>query len=1383
MPLFPTLNTVRLTFANVGAPTIQASTNSPSYVPMQVSTKSTGINVLGTPSASESAIKNLVGLTISEGQLSKLANPSLSTLMKEFTTNPKTVIPAFSSAINKISPTYIAHLQPRIMHRPESSDELAVSTREFEPYELLTGISHERPEIVMMLPFVPLYKQESGNTKPAVLDIVESSGIDPHMTDAGWYADTQMHARNLRVINVIKDLRSFSKVNHHIQNTYAQRKRDMEKTIDQLKDVTQFLLDVVKKSDIVKNQLDLRDDIHKVVVSTTIDKFVQTTQTSTSVRNSVLHQISKKYLLPTYNVSDVLVRLGYPSEESKTLYSSTKMWLQVLLEYKHILKDHSLEFLDIEPSAQRRDKNASTLTKVDAPAFGLSVDDAFGLESISAIASSRPSDIKELQKTISKAFIKIYDKGAHFKSQEAKIAALANLLSKEHKYSAGLGDQAVQRSLSEYYGHVVNSTGQGNMTLWDRVIGQFGQNIFEFPAADRQSLASIAYQQPAANVAVLTFESKYLDGDNGTLTPGANFYVDPIFRSTGKTFETAPLSSLVLLLKNSHKNFSSLINGMNLLSAVDSEQLSRSKNLITSYIDSPPDMMAYILKSFLDKNGNTLPVIRNDRLACLFVQASTHSTMRAQLFHYVINKMLRSNFLSIVPNSTADNTATTDALVEKIVETLVSATQESRSALQLIKSQGSFVDANDIDEDTIKVALKQGTALTLSIQSIMSQIYVAINKTTKNDRMLYSGSLNTVVMMVAFDMVVSLIAKYSNQQIVSRRSGGKSGNKKTTYTVAKTNLNHRNSVSDLTTRLSREQSLTQQITYTVLNTLQKLSDSIEGFVNYLKAPNSIEKLQVVSRTLPDPNTLQMLLTEQQIMLLGSTIFDFASRFKQSTTNSHVDLDKDGDFDANDEIKILDDSAISPKLRNAVFGLFNTPEFVGARAYNKRVLTVGIPLGFTRRLKQKISQTELKKTSFVSKQHDIVQVAVYKTDLINQDIVYKPLRFMFEMSRFPVRDDTYYKTLKTNPTLSDIANAIPTRDWEESFEDGQQSVSYWDSKNVNANNGKNAMDSDSYDFLTQNQKAEIIKNHLTSHMLETYIKLTAGISVSEQVFDLLERPSSVEADFVKLLTEHMIQNTVDFAKFTTKPLVNLTGGTKLTQLTSAFQALAPTGGVLFSTTLKQTLPTTNGFGTHHITQVLPKTTSASGVANKITSTTYASLIENPVSKTTTKVMSKTNSLSSAIDSLSYRQIPKVIHSLKTLSSFSKIQTTLSDHKSITKQLLTPKQFDRVFNVVVDPDEFEIDVVKTTATPYGKEAFNQLIKRGDVVATGTYRTEKQLTKTLPVSSTLTKVTSRPILKGTPDPNINNFKFRDRDRSEGDLMFEKYFITIETFGEDGV
>lgn len=1388
MGLLPTLNTTKFTTAKLGAPATQPAKNSVDATTKAQSTQSTGTSVRGVAPASESAILNVVGLSFDAGQLLRLTNPSLKTLVSKVISDKNFILPAFAGKFTKIQPTYLSHLKPRVIHRPDSTDDFAVATRKFEPYEQLTGISQERPEIVMMLPFVPLFSDEVGHSNPPFLDLVESSGVNPYMTDAGWYADTQLQARNLRAINVIADLRRLRDKNFTLKNIYAARKREFEKNLDTLQNITQFLLDLVKKSDILKNQLDLRDDIFLVRPDPVARTFAsQFPIARSSFLTNILVEVAKQFLPPSYTIPDALIRLGYSAENSKTLYSSTKIWLQLLLEYKHILENHSLEFLDIQPVAQKSDNNATTITSSDANLFGLTADDPAGIGPINEVVKVQPSELTTFLASLDKAFQGIYDKGAQFKTEEARISALANLLSKEHKYSKGLADDTVRRALAEYYSYGTNDTSAGNLQLFDSVIGRFGQNVFEFPEVDKNSLASLAQQQPAANVAVLTFESKYLDGDNGSLTPGSAFYVDPVFRTDGKTFNSSTLTTLGQLMRDSHRNFSVIINGMNLLSTVDSDPQNQNKNSVATYIDNPSAMIKYVLKNILDTKGNTLASIKNDRLGSLYVLAAQDVKVRSIMFHYTLNRMFRVHFTGgpTTPNVlalNADNVATSDALISRLLTALLNSTKESTAALQQLSSQHLLTDANDLDDDAIKNALKQGTIMSGTVETLMLQIFSAVQEAilTSTGRMRFSGQYNTVIMMVAFDMLISMIARYSNQRIVTRRSGGKSGNRKTTYTVAKTSINHKNSTNDITTRLDREQTFTQQLTYCVLNVLQKLGNAVDGFNNYINAPTAKNNLQSISKIIDDPNLLQMLMSEQQIMLLGSTVFDMIGKFKQATTsNPNVDIDRDGDFDSDDEIKLLDDSLITPKIRNALFGMFSSPEFVGTRAYNKKILTVGIPLGFTRKLKQLVAQQELKKTSFVTKQHDIIQVVVYKVDLVNQDIIYQPVRFLFEMSRFPVRNDVYYRTLGQNPSFEDITNAVPTRDWEESFEEGQDAVSYWSSKLQGSHDSRNAMDSASYEFLSVDQKSEIIRNHLISFFSEIYIKLTAGINVGEYAFDLVDRPRSVEEEFVKLIADHRIQEVANFVSVKPKNVIK----SPLSRTVTSTGNTAPTGGVLFSTTTRQTLPHVNSL-TMHSTQTQPRTTSASGLAGKISSAAMAKSIQNPPITTSTKAATRTVlTTANALDKLSSRQIPQLLHSLKTLSSFTKMQTSIADGLAVSKQLLNPKQFDRVFNVIVDPDEFKIDINKTTATKFGKQALEQMIRRGEIVPADLTPTEERLRKFITSTTVLTRLLSRPVAPGRPDPNLNSFKFRDRDRSEGDLMFEKYFITIETFGEEDV
>lgn len=1360
----PTLNTGRFSIAGLGNLATQPANNATAANLKHESNQSNSTTTRGVVSAAEAAIKNLVGLTLVEGQLQRIIQPTLSTLVHEVTSNENFILPILTSQFNKIIPSYFSHLKPRIVHRPEASDDFSVTTRKFEPYEQRTGISHERPEIVMMMPFLPLFNRDIGHSKPEFLEHIESTGINPYMTTAGWYCDTQLHSRNLRAANLVQDLRKLKK-NSSLKKTYNKRKNEFEKNLKALHDATLFLLNLVQRAEILKQKLDLRDDSYVVKPDTIAHRLgLEFPWARSESTTQLLQQYVKKFLPPSYTIPDLLIKLGYPRDNARSLYSSSKLWLQLMLEYKDILQTHSLAFLDIEHHAQKSDKNASTLTRPDGYRFDLVIPDQKGIQSVGALALVKPNEVQHLINDTSVAFNSIYVKGAHFKSEEARIAALANLLSKQFKYSKALDDKVTRRFLSEYYGYTVQGSSQGNLPVFDNVVGQFGHNISDFPRTQTKSFAAVAQQQPAANVAVLTFETKYLDGDTGTLTPGASFYVDPVFDTDGKNLETKSLDPLNVLMKNNLHALGTVVNTMNLLSIIDSDKQSRNKKNISSYIANPADLIDYILSSFLDKNGNTLAVIKNDRLVSVFALAASHVELRSILFQFTVNKMR------------GFNTATADKMISRLLAILEASTKET-------KAHTVNTDANDVDDESIKKALKHSTHLLDTVKNLLNQLYLALqDEAVQDDRVRYSGQYNTIILMVAFDMIIAMLGKYANQRIVSRKTGSRSGNRKVTYQVTKANGNHKNSHNDISTRLNRELALTHEITYALFNTLQRLGDTVEGFLNFIKSPTSSAQLRAISKIIDDKTLLQLLMSEQQIMLLGSTVYDLLEKFNQSmTSDPYVDIDRDGDFDSDDEIKLLDDSVISPKLRNAFFGIFNTPMFVGTRAANKRILTVGVPLGFTSRLKQKVNQEKLKKTSFVNKENDIVQVVVYKIDLLNQDVIFKPQRFLFEMSRFPVRNDTYYKKVSDNPSFDEIASAIPTRDWQESYKDGSRSIAYWNSNQANATDTRNALDADDYSFLSKEQKAEIIKNHLISYMSEVYIKLVAGMNVGDYTFDLIDRPKAAEPEFIKLLVDHKVQGLVDFTKFNTQPVPKLTSQSPTLSTLSSISERMPTGGVLFSTTLRQALPSVGSLFKHE-TQVQPRTSNASGIAAHIDVSQGYQTIENPPNPVPLKTQIKPiTNMAAALDNISSRYVPTLVHSLKSLSNFAKIQTTLSDGLAVSRQLLSPKQFDRVFNVIIDPDEFDIDFARSTSTVYGTRALRLMLQRGEIIPSAVSKTGKEIKLNLPLRNQLTRVLSHPAYKGHLDPNINNFHFRERDRNNRDMLFEKYFVTVETIEEN--
>jgi hypothetical protein len=78
---------------------------------------------------------------------------------------------------------------------------------------------------------------------------------------------------------------------------------------------------------------------------------------------------------------------------------------------------------------------------------------------------------------------------------------------------------------------------------------------------------------------------------------------------------------------------------------------------------------------------------------------------------------------------------------------------------------------------------------------------------------------------------------------------------------------------------------------------------------------------------------------------------------------------------------------------------------------------------------------------------------------------------------------------------------------------------------------------------------------------------------------------------------------------------------------------------------------------------------------------------------------------------------------------------------------------------------------------------MILKGDIIPEGENYFARSLTNASSVSNLGTQPTGRPFVQGRSTRDVSLFRFRDRDKNQGDLAFEKYFVTIETYGEDEV
>jgi len=1332
--MLKTLKANNGSLAKLGNVQVQPVTEDISYSPKIQSTQ-TVQNALAPIPASQASLK-VATFNVSTGEVKRTSDPTLVGIATSIKTDAAFVLPALQAKLNSVLPSYALQLEPKGFHELGKS---TLPTKKFEPYERLTGISHERPEIVMLADFLPLFEHDVSLAGPAFLERIKNSGSDALMTDAGRYVDAQVQIRSLQHANTRQLVQKLRERYPAFKSLISSRFRETDASLLALRDSTTFLFDVIKSLDRIKSQLDVRDVGHVIdPVKIAREHVGSYTAVRSSVQDSYLVDIAKRYMPDQYGLVDVLVRLGYREASVRRQFTSTKIWLQLLIELRDMLHFHSLEFIDADVQRQRSDNNATTVTKNNVKHFGINRTPP-DLPSIDSIASAQIVDAAQMIAHINQAWQALY-RDVHFKSTNARLAALANLVSKEFRYSWGLGQREVQRSLQEGFGYSVQPT--GNLGAIEAIIGEVGNNIADIPGANQGSLTGIAQRQVSPRVAVLTFEPKYVDGVNGTLTPGSEYYVDSVLDTDGRAFNTTQFDELSQQLEQIHRHLSIVTAGMNLLGTKAYDPDDKEKTSYESTVASPRDLIRSIVDPILNQQtGEVQQAFVKDKMVAVYSFAAHDNRVKTILFMYTMMHVMRvykDSGIDLLPSMfSADNTPTADYLIDRLVTIIKDAVPQTSTGTQL-----NDAGANNLTVDALKSAIKTMTPITKLVSGFMNQLLLAFRNSHLfvDKRTRYSGYLDTLVMMAAFDMLVQTIDAFGNQTIVASNTGPSTflqGN--FTLVIARSSMNHKGSYGELLTRLTKETALVQQTMYAVLGTLSRLGDSIRGYSNYLQSPSAMSKLQEISAVVNDSTLLRLLFTEQQIMLLASTVHDISSRLSTvERTQSSKALDEELEF------KLLDDSVVTPMLRNVLFGAFSGDRFASRKGYNKKVLSVGVPLGFTQRIKQRVVIDNVKNNVTAPKQKDVVKVAVYKIDVENSDVIYRPKRFLFEMSRFPVRDDSQFLDVPDRPTLDDVVSVVPTRDFGLGLRLATD-VTYWQVGGATVpRSSKSSFIDNAYSFLSDDQKDELAQNHVMSYLLEVYLRTLMGINVGDHQFDVVDADAQLDADFTKTVVDHVVHD------LTTK----VKGGTSTSTGPVA-------DGVLFTSTAKHN-----------------NLSNAAGIAGSVSVRSQFMAATSPASPAQTREQQAIDGATSqALNSLSSKHVPAMFHSLQNASNLIKMHSTLSNPLVASRRLLRPKQFDRVFNLIIDPDEFEIDYDSTVKTPQGKRALEQLISRGDVQPA----LENDQTQLRMSAGGRVPAGSRAFVQSRSAPNVNVYRFRDRDKNDGDLSFEKYFVTIETFDED--
>lgn len=460
---------------------------------------------------------------------------------------------------------------------------------------------------------------------------------------------------------------------------------------------------------------------------------------------------------------------------------------------------------------------------------------------------------------------------------------------------------------------------------------------------------------------------------------------------------------------------------------------------------------------------------------------------------------------------------------------------------------------------------------------------------------------------------------------------------------------------------------------------------------------------------------------REILAALDGAFDAADRFSaldtaQTTLARHLlieyrnaraegaALDTGGNAVASSGVSpFVDDSVVSAGVRNALFSLLKEPPMLSGRGNNAHIVSVALPAGFTDSLHERlgtyiVGQDVAEFERRLNLQNDVVKVNVYMQDLLFDDLVFKPASFVFELGRF-VAGSSLSSVQDDLVPYERVVNQL-----------GRSRVVTPDGVSFVTHVGKEQIDSDpSYGFLTDEQKLELVRNHMTSYLLGVYVRLLTGVDMSEDAFPINETVAGQQFDdltrqrFEELLTTHVSQ----FAKrkVTLDELRNSNEGVR--QLLDRLDALTATEGV-----------------TQEIRNVIDGTTESEDIEISQDLVTF-------------------------------------------MDSFSR-SSIIFGAGARRQRVVSPKMFERIFHMLIDPDDFEVDVELSSSTTAGAALLNSdMMRRVHIFEHG------RITR---LAGPISQIQAGQFARVREVVRLDSSRRRDL----GNLSLRQFFVTVEQLPE---
>ena len=1414
MSAVKSLNVQNSSFASLGNIQVQSSPLSSSDVSKKMSLGTSELTTT-TPSANSNASETKVHVLDPEsGEIKTAVGLSMTSLVSAAKSGVKLITPSATNSVlisNTASKVAIKPLTP-----VTSTLINSIAIKPSTGIENVTGLSPYKPELISLVRFSPLFDDQA------------------QPTSTNKYVMTRHFITTLTMFNAVSDSKSLSSSTADASNNLLMKTKmvvSSNSTIDKLLSAvktltaqTDFLVSAHDQAAELKNRLNLRDTSFplsrdSIAVSTLYPLFGHDmTLSQAKVSQKIwIDQIGgqSQAMKESFSIVDYLVLCGF-DRSNLSVWTSSKIWAQFVYEVGRQLTESGIHTDQVTKCQTVKAKYV-----IDSDQTIVNKADKYPIPAFSALNTSpllSEFSMAYLQKYSSKTLIpdfiksaaQLYttvDKSVGFVSKNpAKISVLLDSISKEYRYSSMMSDQSFVSAVTAFGTNVNSYTSR--QFLFSNIFCSISDDVFSNFTATSTSLSSFVSSQVVdenQKKVIATFEPIQIENVNETTTvvSGGEYYVDSIFDVKGSGFNVDNLKILMDNVTDLYESLSTIVTKGNMLSMDTIKNFTLDINnpstLIREILDEyiAPDgsvnekysyasalaaeekivsdgtdiiKQTYVFNStnesdFISKEINSVDAskIVSVRFIALMAYVHKNPLLKAALFSIVLAHVVANAVsLPLTPGAALVLGGSLSSIVEYVADAifqgilgdnLQKSTQKTASSAltfsskTLISTLSNCSMNGSFSKFVIDFMVKQlnniwsvsniatgGTVAQPSFGTQQLQIESSGQLFEQNvefsSRTRY-GDISDVSFLAELFDVFCAIAEQTSEVVIASQSNSNfsipvsepdpksssdnelfpgsafhtSENKPAdtilepivVLSVAKSDMSA--DVASILSAVDHEVSFLRASVAALVGYLSDIKSRARNLFNHLTLPSNIKMINSIITTIGDPKLLKLAVSDNQVRLLYRSIKDLNDRIsyvKESDLRGLSSIDEMEDT-------LLDDAVLSSDQYSMLLASFESKKFRSSYAFNKRILSVGIPVGQVSNLKQTIDASKKNSKGMFSvseRQLDLIRLNVYKIDIEYSDLVFKPISFLFEMSRFVSRFDKDYKKIASSLTFADVINSIPTIDLRDKVIT-TATPSYGVTEAYSASE---------YDFLSKEQKTQLVQNHVMSHMLELYVRVLCGIDIDERKFHIIRPELFMSTGMSSLLIDNGIEKS-------SIPKKTLTIQSKI--------AYDPSRSMF--------------------TNIEP---------SKL-------IISN---KTVPKKTQSTSSKTINPDNLSQSQQQFLKQSISNVSALGSVITRFSDEAVVTKSLLRPKKFDRVFNVVVDPDDFEIDYDKTVSSPTGKRTLEKLLASEQVI-----------------DASLKQLSSIGVNPGNSSAQQSVYKLREKQKSEGDFAFEKYFVTVETSIEE--